>query len=56
MNNKKPNRVFLSIILIILIASAIIFLLTSPIFLVKTIDVEGNTKFTKEEIINLSYL
>lgn len=54
---KKRNFKFLKyLFLIICVLSAIIATMASPLFNVKQIDVEGNKKITKDEIISLSQI
>lgn len=52
--NRKIKFILKIILLIIVIIGIIIFLMLSPVFNVKNITVEGNSKITSEQIISLS--
>lgn len=53
---KKRLKIFKWFSLMALIAGASILILLSDLFNIKTIEVEGNKKITKEEIVRLSGL
>ncbi len=52
--NRKGRRFFKFFILFILLSGGIIAFALSPVFEIKTINVEGNIKISKGEIISLS--
>ncbi len=52
--NKRIKFIIKVILLIIVIIGIIIFLMLSPVFNIKNIIVEGNSKITSEQIISLS--
>ena len=52
--NKKIKKILKIFAIIILLIGTIIFALTSPIFNIKEIEVEGNEKISKETVVSLS--
>lgn len=53
-NRKKRNKILKILLLVILVGTAIVFALLSPMFNIQEVEVIGNKQVSKEELVSLS--